>query len=234
MKSSKSASLRRACTAHRVQRRRQLILHLHQHQTPQVRWLRQLTATPQRHASVAAAAVPVAHRAVEHQSTAGAPQTANSAMRQPVIVYLGLGANLGDARAALDLAVQQLGETPGIAVTARSAYYRTAPMESCGPDYTNAVVELTTVLTAPDLLDRLQSIEIAAGRLRPYRNAPRTLDLDILIYGQARVASPALTIPHPRMSARAFVLIPLAEIAPHCVGTEQLNNVREQAIERLQ
>jgi 2-amino-4-hydroxy-6-hydroxymethyldihydropteridine diphosphokinase len=155
-------------------------------------------------------------------------------MRQPVIVYLGLGANLGDARAALDLAVQQLGQTPGIVVTARSAYYRTVPMESCGPDYTNAVVELTTVLTAPDLLDRLQSIEIAAGRLRPYRNAPRTLDLDILIYGQSRVASPALTIPHPRMSARAFVLIPLAEIAPHCVGTEQLNNVREQAIERLQ
>ena len=155
-------------------------------------------------------------------------------MRQPVTAYLGLGANLGDARVALDVALQQLGQTPGIVVTAQSAYYRTAPIESSGPDYTNAVVELSTVLTAPDLLNCLHAIEAFAGRDRPYRNAPRTLDLDILMYGQARIASPALTIPHPRMGVRAFVLIPLAEIAPQWVDTEQLNNVRDQAIERLQ
>jgi 2-amino-4-hydroxy-6-hydroxymethyldihydropteridine diphosphokinase len=155
-------------------------------------------------------------------------------MRQPVTAYLGLGANLGDACAALDLALQQLGQTPGIVVTARSAYYRTAPIESSGPDYTNAVVELSTVLTAPDLLNRLHVIEVWAGRDRPFRNAPRTLDLDILMYGHARIASPTLTIPHPRMGVRAFVLIPLAEIAPQWVDTEQLNNVRDQAIERLQ
>ena len=154
-------------------------------------------------------------------------------MRQPVIAYLGLGANLGDARATLDLALQRLAQTPDIEVTARSAYYRTAPMDSSGPDYTNAVAELRTVLTAPDLLACLHAIEAAAGRSRPYRNAPRTLDLDILMYGDGQIASPALTIPHPRMHQRAFVLVPLAEIAPQCVDVEVLGNVSAQAIERL-
>jgi 2-amino-4-hydroxy-6-hydroxymethyldihydropteridine diphosphokinase len=155
------------------------------------------------------------------------------AIRQSVIVYLGLGANLGDARAALDLAFKRLGQTPGIEVVARSAYYRTAPLESSGPDYTNAVAELRTVLTAPDLLSKLLALEAEAGRARPYRNAPRTLDLDILSYGEGRITSPSLTIPHPRMGLRAFVLIPLAEIAPQRVGTELLNSIRGQAIERL-
>ena len=154
-------------------------------------------------------------------------------MRQPVTAYLGLGANLGDARAALDLAFQRLEQTPGIEVSARSAYYRTAPMDSSGPDYTNAVAELHTLLTAPDLLNCLHAIEAEAGRARPYRNAPRTLDLDILMYGDGLIASPTLTIPHPRMATRAFVLIPLAEIAPQRVGAEQLQRVREQKIERL-
>lgn len=167
------------------------------------------------------------------QQTVGVPPTAEPAMRQPVTAYLGLGANLGDARAALDFALERLGQTPGIEMVARSAYYRTAPMESSGPDYTNAVVELHTVLTAPDLLNCLHAIEAEAGRVRPYRNAPRTLDLDILIYGEGRIASPALTIPHPRMGVRAFVLIPLAEIAPQRVGTALLHSVRGQAIERL-
>lgn len=140
---------------------------------------------------------------------------------------------MGDARAALDLAFKRLGETAGIEIIARSAYYRTAPLESSGPDYTNAVAELRTVLTAPDLLTCLLALEAEAGRARPYRNAPRTLDLDILIYGEGHIASPSLTIPHPRMGLRAFVLIPLAEIAPQCVGTELLNSIRGQAIERL-
>ena len=155
-------------------------------------------------------------------------------MRQSVTAYLALGANLGDARAALDSALQRLDKTPGIEVTARSAHYRTAPMDSSGPDYTNAVAELQTSLSAPDLLQCLQVIEAEAGRARPYRNAPRTLDLDILMYGDGRIDSPGLTIPHPRMGTRAFVLIPLAEIAPRCVSTEQLMRVQEQVIERLQ
>jgi 2-amino-4-hydroxy-6-hydroxymethyldihydropteridine diphosphokinase len=156
-----------------------------------------------------------------------------TAMREPVTVYLGLGANLGDARAALDAAVQQLATLAGTQIVAQSARYRTAPVESSGPDFINAVVELRTVLSAPDLLACLHAIEAAAGRERPYRNAPRTLDLDILLYGDAQVCSASLCIPHPRMALRAFVLIPLHEIAPHRVNSAQLHKVREQSIERI-
>ena len=154
-------------------------------------------------------------------------------MRGLVTAYIGLGANLGDPAAALALAVQQLGSHPGITVTALSSYYRTAPIDSTGPDYTNAVVAVRTTLTAPALLACLQSIEVAAGRKRPYRNAPRTLDLDILLYGDAQVSSAALSIPHPRMRARAFVLLPLAEIAPQCVSEAQLRTIAAQAITKL-
>ena len=155
-------------------------------------------------------------------------------MREPVTAYIGLGANLGDPGAALALAVQQLGSHPGISVTARSSYYRTAPIDSTGPDYTNAVVAVRTTLTAPALLACLQHIEAAAGRQRPYRNAPRTLDLDILLYGDAQISSAALNIPHPRMWARAFVLLPLAEIAPQCVSEAQLRAIETQAISRIE
>ena len=189
--------------------------------------------TPQRRASAADVVVRVVARPVALRAMVGAIPTADSAMRQPVTAYLGLGANLGDARGALDFALQQLVQTAGIAVTARSAFYRTAPVESSGPDYINSVAQVVTRLTAPQLLSCLHAIEIQAGRARPYRNAPRTLDLDILLYGEARIASPALTIPHPRMGMRAFVLVPLAEIAPQCVAPEQLDGVREQAIDRL-
>ncbi len=154
-------------------------------------------------------------------------------MREPVTAYLGLGANLGDARAALDAAVRQLDQTPGIALTAQSSFYRSAPLDSSGPDYLNAVVAVRTDLTAPALLCCLQAIERVAGRERPYRNAPRTLDLDLLLYGQGQINSPALTVPHPRMWQRAFVLLPLAEIAPHCVSQENLDAVGGQEITRL-
>jgi 2-amino-4-hydroxy-6-hydroxymethyldihydropteridine diphosphokinase len=154
-------------------------------------------------------------------------------MRESVIAYIGLGANLGDPAAALFLAVQQLGSHPGITVTAQSSYYRTAPIDSSGPDYTNAVVAVRTTLTAPELLACLQSVEAAAGRERPYRNAARTLDLDILLYGDAQVSSAALSIPHPRMWVRAFVLLPLAEIAHQRVSVAQLRAVQEQAITQL-
>jgi 2-amino-4-hydroxy-6-hydroxymethyldihydropteridine diphosphokinase len=106
-------------------------------------------------------------------------------------------------------------------------------MESSGPDYINAVVKVHTTLSAPDLLAQLQALELANGRERPYRNAPRTLDLDILLFGAARLESAALTVPHPRMGGRAFVLVPLAEIAPHQVSEAQLQAVQNQSIERL-
>jgi 2-amino-4-hydroxy-6-hydroxymethyldihydropteridine diphosphokinase len=156
-----------------------------------------------------------------------------AAVRTPVTAYLGLGANLGDAHAALLGAIRALGARPGIAVTAQSALYRTAPIDSSGPDYINAVLQIRTVLTAPGLLLTLQHMEDAAGRARPYRNAPRTLDLDILLYGEGRISSPTLTVPHPRMGQRAFVLVPLAEIAPQWVDARALHAVREQPIERI-
>ena len=154
-------------------------------------------------------------------------------MREPVTAYIGLGANLGEPVAALADAVRQLSATPGVVVTAQSSYYCTAPIDSSGPDYTNAVVAVRTTLTAPDFLTRLQGIEMAAGRQRPYRNAPRTLDLDILLFGDAQVFSATLSIPHPRMWQRAFVLLPLAEIAPQRVTAAQLRNVAGQSITRV-
>jgi 2-amino-4-hydroxy-6-hydroxymethyldihydropteridine diphosphokinase len=151
----------------------------------------------------------------------------------PVTAYIALGANLGDARAALRQAMQAIAALPGVALVRSSSLYRTAPVDSSGPDYLNAVVEISTTLAPPDLLAALQAIEQAAGRERPYRNAPRTLDLDILLYDELTLDSPALTIPHPRMDQRAFVLVPLAEIAPQRVSAQQLQAVQDQAITRL-
>ncbi|MDP3170785.1 MAG: 2-amino-4-hydroxy-6-hydroxymethyldihydropteridine diphosphokinase, partial [Polaromonas sp.] len=102
-----------------------------------------------------------------------------------------------------------------------------------GSDYINAVVAMDTRLPALDLLDQLQALEQAAGRERSYPDAPRTLDLDLLLYGDARITSSRLSVPHPRMMQRAFVLVPLAEIAPGLVSEEQLRAVSGQAITRL-
>jgi 2-amino-4-hydroxy-6-hydroxymethyldihydropteridine diphosphokinase len=101
------------------------------------------------------------------------------------------------------------------------------------PDYINAVMEIICHQPAYLLLEQLQKIEQKAGRNRPYLNAPRTLDLDILLYGNAHIQTETLTIPHPRMWQRAFVLVPLAEIAPELVSAERLEKVMGQAIERL-
>jgi len=144
-----------------------------------------------------------------------------------------LGANLGDAVSTVRDALTAMDRTPGMHLVRSSNLYRTAPVGSTGPDYINGVAEITTVLTAPALLGALQAIESGAGRERPYRNAPRTLDLDLLLFGSARIESPALTVPHPRMYERAFVLVPLAEIAPANVSAEQLKAVSEQVIEAL-
>lgn len=153
-------------------------------------------------------------------------------MRQPVTAYIALGANLGDPASALCQAMDDLNQVKGITVTRRSSLYRTAPIDSSGPDYVNAVVEITTQLTAPALLAVLQQIENEAGRARPFINAPRTLDLDMLLFGEARLHSARLEVPHPRMWSRAFVLLPLAEIAPQRVSAAQLRAVRGQTIGR--
>ncbi len=136
------------------------------------------------------------------------------APRRGSTAYVALGANLGDARAALDAAFVALAGLSGTTLRAASSLYRTAPIDSSGPDYLNAVVQLDTTLAPRALLDALHAIEDAHGRARPYRNAPRTLDLDLLLHGRQRVDEPLLTLPHPRLHERAFVLRPLAEIAP--------------------
>lgn len=154
-------------------------------------------------------------------------------MRDAVTAYLALGANLGDAQATVREALDAIDALPGTRVARRSSLYRTAPIESSGPDYINAVVEVDTVLTAPDLLRELLALELQAGRLRPYRNAPRTLDLDILLFGAARIFSQTLTVPHPRMHTRAFVLMPLNEIAPQRVDAHALRAVAGQDCQPL-
>jgi 2-amino-4-hydroxy-6-hydroxymethyldihydropteridine diphosphokinase len=153
--------------------------------------------------------------------------------RSAVTAYVGLGANLGNAADNIRQAMDRIAALPGTMVKARSSLYRSAPVDSSGPDYVNAVVEVCTGLTAPALLAGLQGIETDAGRVRPFFNAPRTLDLDILLYGDAVVESPYLSIPHPRMWQRAFVLLPLAEIAPRQVGDGLLQNVSAQKVQRL-
>lgn len=158
-----------------------------------------------------------------------------------VLAYVGLGANLGDARAALRQALLALSQLPRTELLACSSAYKTAAMGDApdtldtpdappSPDYLNAVAGLRTGLSAPDLLAALQAIEDAAGRQRPYRHAPRTLDLDLLMHGNTTLNEPNLTLPHPRMLQRAFVLIPLAEIAPQQVSAAQLAAVQGQGI----
>jgi 2-amino-4-hydroxy-6-hydroxymethyldihydropteridine diphosphokinase len=156
-----------------------------------------------------------------------------------MIAYIGIGANLGDARANVREAIARLARLPHTRLLGASGSYRTAPIDSSGPDYINAVAGVDTQLDAHALLGELQAIELAHGRERPYRNAPRTLDLDLLLYGDEVIASPTLTVPHPRMLERAFVLAPLLEIAPdiavpgHGPARERLGAVAAQAIERL-
>jgi 2-amino-4-hydroxy-6-hydroxymethyldihydropteridine diphosphokinase len=132
----------------------------------------------------------------------------------PVRAFIGIGANLGDARGAVQRAIQRLDTLPQTTLTAQSSLFRTAPIDAGGDDYINAVAQLDTSLAPDQLLAELQTLENEFGRERSYQNAPRTLDLDILLYGQQRIATPTLTVPHPRMAQRAFTLIPLLQIDP--------------------
>jgi 2-amino-4-hydroxy-6-hydroxymethyldihydropteridine diphosphokinase len=150
-----------------------------------------------------------------------------------VLAALGVGANLGDPRTAVRKAIEDLAQLPGTVTVAVSSLYSSAPLDADGPDYVNAVVQVRTDLSPDALLAALQAIEQQAGRERPYRNAPRTLDLDILLYGEHRVDREDLQIPHPRMWQRAFVVLPLAEIAPDLVSSAHVQAVAWQGLHRL-
>ena len=131
------------------------------------------------------------------------------------IAYIGIGSNLEDPRAQVLRAFDELAHLPDTRVTARSSLYRTAPIgHAAQPDFINAVAALDTQLPAEALLRELQSLEARHHRERSFPNAPRTLDLDLLLYGDAQIDTPGLSVPHPRMHERAFVLQPLVEIAP--------------------
>jgi 2-amino-4-hydroxy-6-hydroxymethyldihydropteridine diphosphokinase len=151
-------------------------------------------------------------------------------VREPVTAFVGLGANLGDPLQALRDALARLATLPNTRLVRSSRIWRSAPVDAGGPDYLNAVAQLETALDAFALLRALQAIEAAAGRERPYRNAPRTLDLDLLLYGTACIASATLTVPHPRLRERAFVLLPLQELAPERVAARDLAAVAHQRI----
>ena len=135
-------------------------------------------------------------------------------------VFIGLGANLGDARATLRDALNALQALAAPGSFRASSTYGSAPVDSSGPDYVNAVARLRTALSPHALLDALQAIEQRFGRERPYRNAPRTLDLDVLLFGVegdaggAVIEDDRLVVPHPRAAQRSFVLAPLAELWP--------------------
>ncbi len=156
-----------------------------------------------------------------------------------VRAYVGLGANLGDARATLDAAFAALAGLPLTTLAARSPLYRSAPVDAAGPDYLNAVAALDTGLAPATLLHALQRIEHEHGRERPHRNAPRTLDLDLLLHGGACIDEPGLAVPHPRMHERAFVLRPLLDLDPEILiprrgaASACLAGVHGQRIERI-
>jgi len=134
-------------------------------------------------------------------------------MTTMTIAYLGLGANLGDAYQTLKDAVVCLAQQQhALTVLARSGTYRTAPVDAAGDDFYNCVVKVSTSLGARELLALGHRVEHHFGRERPFRNAPRTLDIDLLLYGNERINEPDLIVPHPRLTLRAFALVPLVEI----------------------
>jgi 2-amino-4-hydroxy-6-hydroxymethyldihydropteridine diphosphokinase len=128
-------------------------------------------------------------------------------------VFIGLGSNLDDPVAQLKQAIDQLNELENVKLIATSAFYKSKPMgPQDQPDFVNAVVEIETGLSAEILLDELQAIELSQGRVRKQHWGPRTLDLDVLLYGHDVISSERLTVPHPGIAERNFVLCPLADI----------------------
>ncbi len=132
--------------------------------------------------------------------------------------YIGLGSNLDSPLRQIVDAMDEIAALPGIALVARSSLYRSAPIGYCAqPDFINAVVAADCTLEPLQLLHSLQAIEQRHGRRRERRDGPRTLDLDLLVHGACRCATEELVLPHPRAHLRAFVLLPLLEIAPDCI-----------------
>jgi 2-amino-4-hydroxy-6-hydroxymethyldihydropteridine diphosphokinase len=154
--------------------------------------------------------------------------------------FVGIGANLGDPVAQVHAAVAALGALPATRLVAASALYRTAPLGyTAQKDFVNAAVELETDLAPRALLGHLHAIEAAAGRERRFKDAPRTLDLDLLLFGAETIDEPGLAVPHPRLHERAFALAPVLELDPDCTipgrgpAREWLARAGAQRVERL-
>ena len=157
-----------------------------------------------------------------------------------VTAFIGVGANLGFSRDAVLNALADLSRLPDSTFVAASSLYRSAPIDADGPDYINAAAEIETTLAPHDLLLALQAIETRYGRVRTTRNAPRTLDLDLLLYGDGILTTTDLTVPHPRLHERAFALLPLIElagridIAGHGRADMLVERLPHQSVERLE
>ena len=154
--------------------------------------------------------------------------------------FVGVGANLGDAAAQVRAAIGALATLPGTRLVAASSLYRTAPLGYADqPDFINAAVLLETALAPRALLEALQAVEARSGRARSFKDAPRVLDLDLLLYGEEALHEPDLVVPHPRLHSRAFALAPLVEIDPDAVipgrgpAKEWLARCADQRVERI-
>jgi len=153
--------------------------------------------------------------------------------------FIGLGGNVGDTRQILTDAVICLAQIPSIQINARSCFYISSPVDAPGDDYINNVLAISTTLEPKSLLHACQSVEKHFGRERPYEKAPRTLDIDVLIYDDFTSDDPELIIPHPRMTERMFVLLPLLELAPeielplHGKLKNKIQDLSWQKIEKL-
>jgi 2-amino-4-hydroxy-6-hydroxymethyldihydropteridine diphosphokinase len=150
-----------------------------------------------------------------------------------VMACVALGSNLGDALGTVRQALRDLACLPETQILKISSLYCSAPYEAQGSDFINAVALLKTQLSPLALLHSLQALELQSGRKRSYKNAPRTLDLDVIFYGDVVLDSPELTLPHPRWTQRAFVLRPLAEVWPERVSEFHLEGVRDQVIRQV-
>lgn len=154
--------------------------------------------------------------------------------------FIALGSNLQDPAEQVRRALREISELPGVSLTRASSLYRTAPLGYDNqPDFINAVAEVSTQVPALELLRTLLELENSHGRERPFPNAPRVLDLDLLIYDDLMMQTPELTLPHPRMHVRGFVLLPLAEIAPDLIIPGQgrvaglVQHCLDQGVERF-
>jgi len=154
-------------------------------------------------------------------------------MRDPAVAVIALGANLGDPVDQVEAAIQALADQPEIELIKVSGLYLSPAFQCDGPDFVNAVAQVQTTLTAFALLGAMADIEQRAGRQRPHRWAPRTLDLDLIFFGAASIDGPKLSVPHPRWEQRAFVVQPLMEVEPNRVSQSVAQAVSQQSIQRI-